>query len=60
LICDFLLKQCALFSSFYDSSPVLKAPTREEQAKRLAIVEAARVTFENGLRLLGIKTPEKM
>ncbi len=60
VVCDFLLKQSALFSSFYDSSPVLKAATREEQAKRLAILEAASVVFENGLRLLGIQTPAKM
>ncbi len=58
-LCDFLLKYAALFNSFYDKCPVLTAG-EDEKKQRLAIVRSALTVLENGLALLGIKTPEKM
>ena len=49
----------ATFHKFYDACRVLD----EDQAlacERLALIESARIVLANGLRLLGVTTPEKM
>ena len=59
-VCDFLLKYCAAFNSFYAACPVLAADDAADKARRLQIVGASLVIIENGLALLGISAPEKM
>jgi len=59
-VCDYLLRLCADFSSFYEACPVLKAESSEAVARRLALVKAASIVLENGLTLLGITAPERM
>lgn len=58
-IAVYLFQLAKSFNDFYRDCPVLKAdePTRQS---RLALVEAARRTLANGLRLLGIPAPTAM
>jgi arginyl-tRNA synthetase len=48
------------FARFYHACPVLKAPTPELRAARLALVAAVAHGLKNGLALLGIQAPERM
>ncbi len=48
------------FNKYYDTTPVLKAPTPEKRALRLAVVAAVATVLKNGLELLGITPPERM
>ncbi|HII38969.1 TPA: arginine--tRNA ligase [Candidatus Micrarchaeota archaeon] len=59
-VCDYLLKLCADFSSFYESCPVLKAETKQAAVRRLALVKTTATVLENGLEILGIVAPKKM
>lgn len=48
-------------SGFYRDCPVLKAETPPElRAARLRLVAATAQTLQNGLRLLGLRVPERM
>ncbi|MFH1750068.1 MAG: arginine--tRNA ligase [Candidatus Micrarchaeota archaeon] len=60
IVCEYLFKLALQFSSFYDSSPVLKAESLEARQMRLEIVSATRMVMQNGLGLLGIDVPERM
>ena len=59
VICDYLFKLANTLNRFYESEPILKAqkPLREN---RLNLILAATIVLKNGLRLLGIKAPERM
>ncbi|MFH0922545.1 MAG: arginine--tRNA ligase [Candidatus Micrarchaeota archaeon] len=57
-LCNYLLELCAAFNTFYANTPVLEGGS--ERDKRIAIVSAVSHTLENGLSMLGIKTPERM
>ena len=59
-VCDYLLRLCAAFSTFYNNCPVLKAETAEGREKRLELVRAVNATLGEGLKLLGMRTPAKM
>jgi arginyl-tRNA synthetase len=48
------------FHAFYRDARVVDPDAPERSAKRLALVEAARVTLANALGLLGISVPESM
>jgi len=48
------------FHAFYRDARVVDPDAPERSAKRLALVEAARVTLANALGLLGISAPESM
>ena len=48
------------FHAFYRDARVVDLDAPERSAKRLALVEAARVTLANALGLLGISAPESM
>jgi arginyl-tRNA synthetase len=60
VLCEHLLEVAAAFSDFYEKQPVLKAESAALRDQRLRIVQATRTVLENGLRLLGIRAPEKM
>jgi arginyl-tRNA synthetase len=48
------------FHGFYRDAKVVDPAAPERSAKRLALVEAARITLANALALLGISAPESM
>ena len=48
------------FHKFYDQHRVIDPQNSECSAQRLALSNATRIVLANGLRLLGLSTPEKM
>jgi arginyl-tRNA synthetase len=48
------------FHGFYRDAKVVDTASPDRSAKRLALVEAARITLANALALLGISAPEAM
>jgi arginyl-tRNA synthetase len=48
------------FHAFYRDARVVDPDERERSSKRLALVDAARITLANALDLLGISAPESM
>ncbi len=55
----FLQELAASFHKFYDSHRVLDED-KELSSERLSLIEAARMVLSNGLKLLGVSSPEKM
>ena len=58
-LCNYLYDLAQVFSNFYQTQPVLKAQGPERDL-RLYLVGATAQVIKNGLKLLGIKAPEKM
>ena len=48
------------FHAFYRDARVIDADEPERSAKRLALVDATRISLANALALLGISAPEAM
>ncbi len=59
LICNYLYDLAQKFNYFYDKLPILKAAGQSREV-RLKITEATAQVLKNGLKLLGIETPERM
>jgi arginyl-tRNA synthetase len=59
ILCDYLLRLAADFSSFYEKCPVLKSEGAARE-RRLEIVRAVETVLGNGLALLGITALQKM
>jgi len=60
IVADWLYGAARQFSAFYRDCPVLDAPSPELRAARLRLVSATAQCLQNGLRLLGIRAPERM
>ena len=48
------------FTAFYEACPVLKAPSDDVRALRLALSQATQRTLARSLDLLGVAAPESM
>jgi arginyl-tRNA synthetase len=59
-IADWLYTTAREFARFYREHSVLNAPTTDIRNARLWLVAATSQGLRNGLRLLGIKSPERM
>jgi arginyl-tRNA synthetase len=59
-LCQYLFELATTFTTFYESCPVLRAPSREVRASRLVLCHVTARTLATGLDLLGIDTPERM
>lgn len=59
-LCTHLFDLAQSFTSFYDRCPVLKAPTAEARASRLALTRLTADGIAFGLGLLGIHVLERM
>ncbi len=57
---EYFIDFARLFHKFYDKHRVIDTQQPELSRERLALIEAAKIVFYNGLKLLGITTPEKM
>jgi len=57
---SYLQDLAANFHKFYDCHRVIDPHQAELSSERLALTNATRIVLANGLRLLGISTPEKM
>lgn len=60
ILSDYCYTLAQLFSSFYNTSPIISAPTPEIAASRLSMARLTRDILTLLLRLLGIKAPEVM
>ncbi|MBF0331848.1 MAG: arginine--tRNA ligase, partial [Candidatus Omnitrophica bacterium] len=56
----YMQELAAEYHRFYDRCRVIDAAEPLISSQRLALLDAARIVFANGLRLLGISAPEKM
>ena len=59
IVTRFVLDLAQAFNKFYHDNPILVDDVEVRKA-RLALVEATRQTLENGLKLLGMQSPERM
>lgn len=60
LIANYVYDIAQKFNTFYNSTPVLKTENIEERNARLLLVESVAQVIQNGLKLLGIETVERM
>jgi arginyl-tRNA synthetase len=59
-LCTYLFDLATTFSSFYETCPVLKAPSDELRRSRLALSDLTARVLALGLGLLGIEAPDRM
>lgn len=59
-MCGYLYDLAGLYTTFYESCPVLGAPAQELRDSRLLLCAATAAVLGCGLGLLGIGTPERM
>jgi arginyl-tRNA synthetase len=59
-LCTYLFDLATTFTGFYETCPVLKAPTDEQRASRLALSDLTARVLAQGLGLLGIAAPDQM
>ena len=60
VIAEWCYETARTLAGFYRDCSVLRAETHELRAARLYLVAATAQALENGLRLLGIRAPERM
>jgi len=59
-LCGYLFTLAKAFTDFYEACPVLTAETAALRDNRVALCRLVGETLAEGLRLLGIETPERM
>ncbi|MEX1221642.1 MAG: arginine--tRNA ligase [Idiomarina sp.] len=59
-LCGYLFELAGNFSSFYEACPILNNDNAEQRQSRLKLSALTARTLQQGLRLLGIPTLEKM
>ncbi|HXQ76133.1 MAG TPA: arginine--tRNA ligase [Acidimicrobiales bacterium] len=59
-LCTYLYDLAATFTGFYETCPVLKAPTEELRLSRLGLSDLTARVLAQGLGLLGITAPDQM
>jgi arginyl-tRNA synthetase len=59
-LCSYLYALAQAFTEFYEACPVLKAPTDDLVANRVALCQLASDTLKLGLGLLGIAAPDQL
>lgn len=59
-LCGYLFSLAKAYSDFYETCPVLKAPTAGVRSNRLALCRLTAATLAQGLDLLGIAAPRVM
>jgi arginyl-tRNA synthetase len=59
-LCNWLYETTELFSSFYQSCPVLRAENEELKESRFRLASVTGKVLKDGLSILGIEPPEQM
>ncbi len=59
-ITNYIFDLASTFHSFYNADKVLDQDQPERSKARLALVQAAKITLANALKLIGVSAPEKM
>jgi len=60
IVIEYLKNLAGAFHKFYEHNRILVEGDEAKTQARLALIEAVRITFNTGLRLLGVSAPEKM
>lgn len=60
VITRYIIDVCSAFNRFYHDCKILNAPSDEVKHTRLRITDATRITLANAMRLICMKTPEKI
>ena len=60
LVCSFVFDIAQAYNNFYNTHRVLQAEIEEQKNFRLVLTAATAQIIQNSLKLLGIKTPERM
>ncbi len=60
LICEYLNTLAQRFNTFYNKHSILKAKDEKQRTFRLVVTQGTVQVLENGLKLLGIETPERV
>ena len=60
IICNYVFDVAQAYNHFYNTTPVLKAETKEKCTFRLLLTASTAQVIQNSLKLLGIQTLEKM
>jgi arginyl-tRNA synthetase len=59
-LCAYLYDLATTFTSFYENTPVLRAPDEATRNSRLLLAELTARVLALGLSLLGIGVPDRM
>ena len=59
-LCGYLYALAQAFTDFYEACPVLRAPSEDIAANRIAICRLTGSTLRLGLELLGIAAPDRL
>lgn len=59
-VTQYVFDLAALLHRFYNAEKVLDAEAPELTRARIALMKAVRVTLSNGLKIIGVRAPEKM
>ena len=60
LVCNFVFDLAQKYNNFYNTHPVLQAPTPKQKQFRLLLTSAVAQLIQNSLWLLGIQTLDRM
>lgn len=60
LLCSYLYGLANTTNSFYEACPVMKEEDSNLRVARLKLIDATAQTLKSGLRILGIKAPERI
>jgi arginyl-tRNA synthetase len=59
-LCTYLFETAGLYTTFFESCPVLKAPDDATRDSRLVLCSLTAAVLARGLSVLGIEAPERM
>ena len=60
IITKYLNDLCGLFSKYYEETNILKEENNDLKNSRLLLLDSVRIVIENGTKILGIKTVDKL
>lgn len=60
IIAKYLNDLCGLFSKYYEETNILKEENNDLKNSRLLLLDSIRIVIENGTKILGIKTVDKL
>lgn len=60
IIAKYLNDLCGLFSKYYEETSILKEENSDLKNSRLLLLDSVRIVIENGTKILGIKTVDKL
>ncbi len=59
-VTNYIFDLASTFHSFYNADKVLDLEHPERSKARLALVQAAKITLANAMKLIGVSAPERM